>query len=103
VWRWTTTAALVAARGHLLGPGGGVVVVRMLRKLTQVPIHGIVAPSLMAIALVRTGGVVPTALRGTVPPVALTIAFSFLTAAGMLAARHMEVGFAVVLFAVALT
>ena len=60
-----STAVLLAAIGALtgfmtglLGIGGGFVIVPMLRKFTNVSMHGIVATSLLVIALVGTGGVV---------------------------------------------
>ena len=54
---WTpATAAALAGTGAvtglmtgLLGVGGGFIIVPMLRKLTDVPMHGVVATSLMVI------------------------------------------------------
>ncbi|MDH6153451.1 MULTISPECIES: sulfite exporter TauE/SafE family protein [Paraburkholderia] len=117
IWSWTTCAALAAIGAltglmtGLLGVGGGFVIVPMLRKLTNVSMHGIVATSLMVIALVGSGGVVATVLHGTPLPLDLTLWFSLTTAAGMvggrlvshrLSARHVQAGFAVALACVAL-
>jgi hypothetical protein len=83
----------------------------MLRKLTNVSMHGIVATSLMVIALVGSGGVVATVLHGAPLPLDLTLWFSVATAAGMvtgrlvshrLSAQHVQVGFGGVLICVAL-
>jgi uncharacterized membrane protein YfcA len=117
VWSWTTGAALAATGAltglmtGLLGVGGGFIIVPMLRKLTNVSMHGVVATSLMVIALVGSGGVVATVLRGASLPLDLTLWFSLATAAGMvtgrlvsqrLSALHVQVGFAGVLICVAL-
>ncbi|CAB3778707.1 sulfite exporter TauE/SafE family protein [Pararobbsia alpina] len=117
IWSWTTGAVLAAIGAltglmtGLLGVGGGFIIVPLLRKLTDVSMHGIVATSLMVIALVGGGGVIVTVLRGAPLPLDLTLWFSLATAAGMvtgrlishrLSARHVQVGFAGVLICVAL-
>lgn len=117
IWSWTTAGALAATGAltglmtGLLGVGGGFIIVPMLRKLTDVSMHGIVATSLMVIALVGSGGVVATVLHGTPLPLGLTVWFSLATAAGMVAGRlashrlsalHVQLGFASVLICVAL-
>jgi len=95
----------------LLGVGGGFIIVPMLRKLTNVSMHGIVATSLMVIALVGSGGVIATILHGTQLPLDLTLWFSLATAGGMISGRlashrlsalHVQVGFAGALICVAL-
>jgi uncharacterized protein len=116
-WTWTTgaalagTGALTGLMTGLLGVGGGFVIVPMLRKLTNVSIHGIVATSLMVIALVGSGGVISTIQAGVSPPLVLTLMFSLTTALGMivgrrasrhLSERHAQIGFAGVLVCVAL-
>ena len=97
--------------GSLTGLGGGFIIIPMLRKLTNVSMHGIVATSLMVIALVGSGGVVATILHGAPLPLELTLWFSVATAAGMVAGRlashrlsalHVQVGFGGVLIFVAL-
>ena len=117
VWSWTTGAALAATGAltglmtGLLGVGGGFIIVPLLRKVTNVSMHGIVATSLMVIALVGSGGVIATVAHGTPLPLDLTLWFSVATAAGMVAgrlashrlsARHVQIGFAGVLISVAL-
>jgi uncharacterized protein len=116
-WTWTTgaalagTGALTGLMTGLLGVGGGFVIVPMLRKLTNVSMHGIVATSLMVVALVGSGGIVSTIRAGVSPPLVLTLWFSVTTALGMivgrrasrhLSARHVQIGFAGVLVCVAL-
>lgn len=117
VWTWATGAALAATGAltglmtGLLGVGGGFIIVPMLRKVTNVSMHGIVATSLMVIALVGSGGVIATILHGTPLPLDLTLWFSLATAGGMVSGRlasrrlsalHVQVGFAGVLICVAL-
>jgi len=117
IWTWTTgavlaaTGALTGLMTGLLGVGGGFIIVPILRKVTNVSMHGIVATSLMVIALVGSGGVVATIMHGAPLPLELTLWFSVATAAGMvsgrlvshrLSARHVQVGFASVLICVAL-
>ena len=116
VWNWPT-ALMLAGIGSLtgfatglLGVGGGFIIVPMLRKLTNIPMHGIVATSLLVIALVGAGGVFAALLHGAVLPAQLTLLFAIATAAGMLAGRsasrrlsdtQVQVGFAGVLLVVA--
>ena len=117
--RWNRpTAFLLAGIGSLtgmatglLGVGGGFIIVPLLRRFTDVTMHGIVATSLLVIALVGAGGVVAALLHGAVLPVGLTLLFTVATAAGMLAgrslahrlsARHVQLGFATILLIVAL-
>ncbi|MEO7335967.1 MAG: sulfite exporter TauE/SafE family protein, partial [Caldimonas sp.] len=93
VWSWRT-ATLLSAIGALtgfmtglLGVGGGFVIVPMLRRFTAVSMHGIVATSLLVIALVGSGGVVASVIRGATVPVGLTLWFTGATACGMVAGR----------------
>ena len=116
-WTWTTAVvmgAIGAATGFLtgaLGVGGGFLMVPMLRRFTDISMHGIVATSLMVIALVSTGGVGAAVLHGTPLPMEFTAMFAGATAAGMVIGRllgkrlapgRLQRGFALVLLAVAL-
>ncbi|WP_028222863.1 sulfite exporter TauE/SafE family protein [Paraburkholderia oxyphila] len=116
-WSWPAALALAATGSltglmtGLLGVGGGFIIVPMMRKLTDVSMHGIVATSLMVIALVGSGGVLATAMHGTAFSFDVALWFSIATAAGMLggrlmshrmAAHHVQSGFAAILVCVAL-
>lgn len=94
----------------LLGVGGGFIIVPMLRKLTNITMHGIVATSLMVIALVGIGGIASTMLQGAAPPIEFTALFTVTTALGMvtgrmvarkLSVRHIQMGFAGILVLIA--
>jgi uncharacterized membrane protein YfcA len=115
-WSWSTAcflACLGALTGFmtgLLGVGGGFVLVPMMRRFTDVTMHGIVATSLMVIALVGMGGVISAMLRGTQLPQPATLMFALATAIGMVLGRtlvariaeeHVQRGFAMILLIVA--
>lgn len=116
VWTWVsglTIAAIGCAAGFatgLLGVGGGFIVVPMLRRYTNVSMHGAVATSLLVIALVGLAGVGSAIWRGVSVPLAFAACFAAATAAGMLAGRLLvrrlspdavQRGFALLLLAVA--
>jgi len=95
----------------LLGVGGGFVIVPLLRRYTNVPMHGIVATSLCVIALVGAGGVVTALMHGAVLPLQICLLFSAATGIGMIIGRFLssylspykiQQGFATVLVGVAL-
>lgn len=102
--------ALTGLMTGLLGVGGGFVMVPLLRRFTAVSMHGIVATSLLVIALVGAAGTASALLHGvTVPPVP-TLLFAAATAIGMLlgrkaagrlSPRHVQYGFAAILVTVA--
>lgn len=71
----------------LLGVGGGFVLVPALRKLTDISMHGIVATSLLVIALVGSGSIVVSILQGHHFPMAVALPFIMATAAGMFFGR----------------
>lgn len=118
-FRWSRqTAAIMATVGAssgfltgLFGVGGGFVIVPMLQRLTQLPLRGTVATSLLVMALVSAGGVGATLLHGLHVPALLTTLFAGATGAGLCAgrllsrqlpARHVQRGFAGVLLLIGL-
>ncbi len=90
--------------------GGGFVIVPLLRRFTALTMNGIVATSLLVIAIVGVGGVATALLQGAEMPAAPTLLFTAATAVGMLggriasrrlSARQVQLGFAIVLLIVA--
>jgi uncharacterized membrane protein YfcA len=116
-WTWPS-ALLIAGIGAvsgfmtgLLGVGGGFVIVPLLRRYSGVSMHGIVATSLLVIAVVGGGGVLLALAQGARPPLEVTAWFATATGAGMLlgrrlaahlSARQVQTGFAVLVLGVAL-
>jgi uncharacterized membrane protein YfcA len=103
--------ALTGLMSGLLGVGGGFVIVPMLRRYTNLSMHGIVATSLFLIALVSAGSIGLAVWRGVSLPLAFCLYFAVATAAGMAGGRvlagrlsehKVQRGFAVVLSCVAL-
>nr|WP_276583706.1 sulfite exporter TauE/SafE family protein [Pseudomonas sp. RIT-PI-AD] len=118
-FRWTPrVSAILAAIGALagllsglLGVGGGFLIVPALRRVSDVPLHGIVATSLMVIALV-SGFAAFGALSAGVRIDAMGASFIAASVAGMLVgrrlsgrlpARFIQVGFAGVCLIVAVS
>jgi uncharacterized protein len=117
-WTWKTARLFIAIGAvtgfmtGLLGVGGGFVIVPALCRFTNVTLHGIVATSLMVIALVGTGGVVSAIAQGVQLPWPATGLFALATAIGMLLSRklishlsqkHVQISFAIVLVLVAVS
>ena len=115
---WTSHTAIIivmigALAGFmtgLLGVGGGFVIVPMLKRFTALTMQGIVATSLMVVALVSFGGVVTALLRGAELPFEITFLFALTTVCGMVAGRLLarrlsgrtiQAGFALILVVVA--
>jgi uncharacterized membrane protein YfcA len=92
-WTWITAlllgsvGALTGLMTGMLGVGGGFIIVPALRKLTDLSMHGIVATSLMVIALVGTGGVISAVAHGVQLPPETTAFFTMACAFGMLVGR----------------
>lgn len=116
VWNWPTAillASIGAVTGFLtgmLGVGGGFLIVPMLRKFTDMSLHGIVATTLLVTGLLGVAAAINAVLHGVQVPVADAAAFAGATGAGMLAGRRLagrlsgaqiQRGFAAVLVVVA--
>ena len=95
----------------LLGVGGGFLIVPLMRRYTNLSLPGVVATSLFLIALVSSGGVINAVLAGAQLPVLETSGFVLAMVSGMvlgrrlsrrLDARQVQMGFAVLLLALAL-
>ena len=95
VWTLPTAGVLVSIGGltgfltGLLGVGGGFVIVPLLRKLTPVAMPGVVATSLMVVALVSASGVVSALLHQVAIPWTAALTFSFTTVIGMVLGRRL--------------
>ena len=93
IWNRTTglvlgcIGAVTGFMAGLLGVGGGFVIVPMLRRFTNLGMHGIVATSLFVIALVGSGGVMTALAYGAELPWLATMLFAGAAIIGMLAAR----------------
>ncbi len=111
-WDWISgllfagVGALAGFMAGLLGVGGGFIIVPALRRFTNASMHGVVATSLMVIALVGSGAVVTALMQGARLPMPTTLFFVLATAVGMgigrlisprLSERTIQRGFALVL------
>lgn len=93
--RWTAkTVAIMTALGAvtgfltgLLGVGGGFILVPALRKFTDISMHGIVATSLMVIALVGSGSIMVALWQEHDFPLSVALPFIGATAIGMVGGR----------------
>lgn len=107
----TLSGTVAGLLSGLLGVGGGFVMVPALQRYTDLPMRSVVATSLTVIALVSMTGVAASAAAGGIVwPVALP--FSAGALAGMLGGRlvaarlagpHLQIGFAIVSAAVAVS
>jgi len=95
----------------LLGVGGGFFIVPMLKRFTEVTIHGIVATSLLVITLLGSAALVGAFIKGVSFDLTVTIVFASAISIGMLLARRVahrvpplmiQRGFALVLSLVAM-
>ena len=73
----------------LLGVGGGFVLVPALRKATDISMHGIVATSLLIIALVGSGGIISSLIQGHVFPLEVALPFIVACIFGMFGGRKL--------------
>lgn len=80
------SGAMAGLLSGLLGVGGGFVIVPALRRISDIPIEGVMATSLAVIALVSTSGVAAASLSGHMPWAA-ALPFTGGAIAGMLAGR----------------
>ena len=95
-WCWGT-AILISSIGAvagfmtgLLGVGGGFIIVPLLRRFTNVAMQGVVATSLMVIALVGSAGVVAAIAHGVAIPLQTTIVFAVMAGIGMMVGRKLS-------------
>lgn len=116
--RWTTRctitlASLGSVSGFLtgmLGVGGGFLIVPAFQQWTDIRMHGIVATSLMVVALVSLGATASALMSGT-QLTAIGFAFIALAVVGMVCGRlaaplmpgrRLQIGFAMLSIAVAI-
>ena len=95
-WTWSSgflfagLGALTGFMTGLLGVGGGFVIVPAMRRYTNVSMHGIVATSLLVIALVGGSGIIVAVANGAQLPMPATLLFAVATALGMGAGRKIS-------------
>lgn len=106
----TLSGAVAGLLSGLLGVGGGFVIVPALRRISDVPMEGIVATSLAVIALVSMSGVAASSVSGHMAWAA-ALPFTAGAIAGMLGGRtvarrlsgtHIQQGFALFAGAIAI-
>jgi len=85
----TTTGAVAGALAALLGVGGGFVIVPSLRTFSDLPVHAVVATSLMAVAIISTVALFAGVLGGTRIGSALAAPFVIGTLTGTLLSRKL--------------
>ena len=73
----------------LLGVGGGFIIVPALLRYSNITIHGIIATSLMVIALISAGAVIAAMAQGNVSMSIQAWIFIVASAAGMLIGRRL--------------
>jgi uncharacterized membrane protein YfcA len=102
--------ACIGMASGLLGVGGGFIMVPLLQRFSNMSIQSIVATALMVIALVSGGGALMALAQGAAMPPSIALSFVGAATLGMLAARRvakflparlMQIGFSVLVFAVA--
>lgn len=117
IWNVRTLASVGAVGSGtgflagLLGVGGGFVIVPVLRAVSELSMHAVIATSLMTVALTSAGTVVGAVLLGHEIPWLTALPFVLGALAGMLAGRRLapriggprlQQGFSLVMLLVAL-
>jgi uncharacterized membrane protein YfcA len=115
-WNWPTACllglvgAITGFIAGLLGVGGGIVMVPVLSRFTDVSMQGIVATSLLVTAIVATAGALAGFAHGIRAPLQESLMFTAATMFGMLLSRvlakhmrehHVQFVFAAILIFVA--
>ncbi len=92
-WTWMT-ACIIAGIGAvtgfltgLLGVGGAFFMVPMLRRLTDIPMQGVVATVLLVMSLVSAGSLLLVGFHGISVPTELALPFVLAAVVGMLVGR----------------
>lgn len=94
-WNWMT-ALLIAGVGAvtgfltgLLGVGGAFFMVPMLRRLTDIPLQGVIATVLLVMAFVATGSLILASYHGVPIPAEMALPFVAAAMLGMLIGRFL--------------
>lgn len=80
---------LTGGLSGLLGVGGGFVIVPGLRRISDLPVHSIVATSLLVVALTAAETIAVAAVSDRLPPLGPILPFVAANVIGMLAARRL--------------